>query len=329
VILLLVALASAEDHHVVRPGESLASIAAAAGVDPARVAADNGLTPGTEPAVGTILRLPGDTGGNAMVLALSGSGTVTLPGGAPTPLAEGIPLPPGARVCTNTNSFATLRLATRTDTHAHDEVSLLAGTCLTLDALAASGDTRASLVSMTTGSVAVRSADDGRGEVTVQTGAGVTTGEGGGFRVTVEAGAARTEALVHDVAVLGAGAEVDVPAGNGSRVRNGAAPTAPVPLLPPGGPTAPDDGATLLRPDFAWTPVDRALGYRIEVATDPGFADIVLVEDVASPAFRPDTLFLPYRVPGLWWRVSSFDRTGFLGAPSSPRRAVPPVGIGP
>jgi hypothetical protein len=43
----------------------------------------------------------------------------------------------------------------------------------------------------------------------------------------------------------------------------------------------------------------------------------------------PDLLFLPYRVRGYWWRVSAFDRVGFVGAPSDPHRLLVPAGVGP
>ena len=70
------------------------------------------------------------------------------------------------------------------------------------------------------------------------------------------------------------------------------------------------------------------LGYRVEVSLSPAFDELVVVEDVARPSWTPEMLVIPYRVPGMWWRISSFDRTGFLGLPGDPRHLVHPAGTG-
>lgn len=330
-IALLAALALAADHHVVRPGETVEAVAARRKLDPATLRALNGLGAAAQPASGTVLLLPGPAHDSAagVVIAMSGAVTATLPGAPPESPALMARLPTGTLVCTGPGGFATLRLATADRTRDHDELTLLGGTCLTLDAAWSDPDDHASVVSVRTGSVAVRANLGGEGAVTVRTDAGVSTSETGGFRVTVEADAARTEALDGEVAVVGAGGEVAVPAGFGARVRRGEAPSAPTRLLPAGTPERPTDGEALRRPDFAWSAVDRALGYRVEIATTPDFADIVYSEDVGGSPWRPDTLFLPFAGPGLWWRVASFDRTGFLGVPSDARRLTLPAGVGP
>jgi hypothetical protein len=89
----------------------------------------------------------------------------------------------------------------------------------------------------------------------------------------------------------------------------------------------PDDGAALRRPWFAWTPRDEAFGYRFEVAVGPDFADLVYQDDVPDPSYRPSILMLPWPDDGdLFWRIASFDRFGFLGVPSAPRRMSLPTG---
>ncbi len=330
-ILLVAGFALALDHHVVRNNDTLARVAKRHGVDVVALRALNGLDATEEPAPGTVLFLPGTEAETpaASVIAVSGGVTASPPGQPTAPLALGADLPAGTLVCTDADGFATLRLATARRTRAHDEISLIGGTCLTLDAAWATPDDHASVVSVRTGSVSVRAGGSGEGALTVRTDAGVATADTGDFRVTVEDGAARTEAIEGEVSVVGAGGEVAVQSGFGTRIRKGEAPVAPVELLRVGLAQRPNEDEPLRRPDFRWATVERALGYRIEIAASPDFSDIVFSEDVGAPPWRPDTLFLPFRGAGLWWRVAAFDRTGFLGLPSAPRRLTLPPGVGP
>ena len=330
-ILLWAGLAHALDHHVLHEGETLLDVAQAEGVPVGALRALNRLAAKDLPPVGTVLLLPGAESSEpaAIVLSVSGTGTAALPGEAAVPLSTTRALPVGTLVCTDPGGHATLRLATAPNSHEHDDVTMLGGTCLTLDASWARDERRASVVSVRRGSIAVLAAAEGTGAVTVRTGASVSTSTTGGFRVTVEEGASRTEALDGPVEVMGAGAQVSLTEGTATRVRDGEAPAAPVALLAAGAPRYPNEKTPLRRPDFAWAPVDRALGYRVEIASTPDFTTIVLAEDVGSSPWRPETLFLPFDEGALWWRISSFDRTGFLGAPSVPARIVLPVGVGP
>jgi hypothetical protein len=312
--------ALAADHRVVRPGETLANIAEDEGLTVEELATRNGLAPTAPLTSGTVLLLPGAQDAVAVVLARFGDVH------ADRPLGVGDIVPLGTVVCTGRASFATLRLATVDLTHAHDEISLLADTCLTVDATWAAHTRHTSLVSVRTGSVSVR-ADDGDGTVSVRTTDGVTIGDEGGFRVTVEGAATRTEAVSGGATVVGQGGAVVLPSGTGTRVVAGGAPSAPTPLLAPPALGRPTEGAPLRRPDFAWDATERALGYRIELASDPAFADIVSAEDVGARAWRPDRLFLPGGP--VWWRVSAFDRTGFLGVPAEGRLLLPPSELAP
>ncbi len=329
-LLLALAAAWAADHHVVRPGDTAASVAAAAGVDESALRARNELAAGAEPAVGSVLVVPGlddDQGG--LVLALSGVATATAPGGVAAPLREGQVLVPGSTVCTGVASYTTLRVASDLRRREHDEVSLLSQTCVRLDNSHNGASTRSSVLSVAKGSISVRNADTSSSTITVVTEDGVTTSEGGGFRLTVEGAATRTEALYRPLSVLGGGVDQRLDAGYGSRVEAGRAPSTPVRLLDPGTPIHPLGPAPLLRASFAWSPRDRALGYRVEIAASADFSDLVQVEDVPSATWDPEVLSLPYRVVGLWWRVASFDRTGYLGIPSAGAAIVVPPAIRP
>jgi hypothetical protein len=228
-------------------------------------------------------------------------------------------LPPGAEVCTGDDSFATLRLASTPGCGDEDDMTLLPRTCLTIAGNHASPGRRSSVVDVRSGSVTVRDCEQ-RGLVVVRTPSGAPRGSQGGFRVAVEAAAMRAEAVSRGVAVQGAGVERPLAAGYGARTPMGAAPGDPVALLPAPVPTAPAPDARLDVPDFAWTTVDRALGYRVELAIDPDFSQLVRRAEVARAAWEPTTLFLPYRVPSLYWRVVGFvvgignvvDLAGFL-----------------
>ena len=101
-----------------------------------------------------------------------------------------------------------------------------------------------------------------------------------------------------------------------------------VDLLAPGNPLLPEPAGVLLRPEFTWTPVPGALGYRVQIAAAPDFSDIVYGSESPAAVLEPERLVLPFRVSGLWWRVSSFDLTGFEGIPSPAQRLVLPAGVG-
>jgi hypothetical protein len=187
------------------------------------------------------------------------------------------------------------------------------------------------VLSLASGSVSVQTSEagGGRGRITVRTQSGLTTGEGGGFRVHIETDAARTEALFNPLSVIGAGVAVDVKAGQGSRTRSGEAPSTPVDLLLPPSLLSPAAAAPLRRPDFSWADEPLALGFQIELSRDADFRDVVVMERLDRPNWQPQTLLLSYDLPGLYWRVSAFDRLGFLGMPADPRPFAFPAGVGP
>lgn len=333
IVLLLSAMAWASGVHIVREGDTIESIADELGI--AELApvlrGENGLAAGAQPVVGTVLELPsvpGHVDQSAVVLALRGEGTRTSPNGLVEPLDLRQTLPADSIACTEERSFATLRLASDGEA-GHDDVNLMPETCVRIVAVATRGGARRSVLEVQAGSVEVRGTDVPGGQVALLSRAGVTTGDQGGFRLAMEdTGAARTEAIFGPVAVMGAGVEVAVESGQGSRTIPGEAPSPPVDLLPAGLPIAPAEGAVLLRADFGWTPVPGALGYRLQIASAPDFSDIVFASEIPQATWEAEALMLPYRVSGHWWRITSFDLTGFEGPPSDPRRFVLPQGIG-
>ncbi len=333
-LLVLAGAAHASDVHVVHSGESLADIAASLG-DPTLapvIAHLNGLEPDAVLVPGTVLVLPPapDTLEQpAEVLSAVGDVHLVPASGTRIPVVTGTRLAAGSTVCTGPGSYATLRLARSHGGFDHDDAVLLEETCLTLLAASARAERRSSLLEVASGTVAVEQGGVRPGTVAVRTGTGLTAGDAGGFRVAIEQEATRTEAWAAPVSVFGAGQEVRLDAGSGSRTQPDRPPEEPIRLPPAAELLSPDDGAALVRPDFSWHPTETALGYRIELATDEHFIEVMAIEEVADPHWRPDLLFLPYRVRGYWWRVSTFDRVGFVGAPSETRRLTVPAGAGP
>lgn len=263
----------------------------------------------------------------AIVLAMRGEVRQQEP--TPADLAPGDGLAEGSLVCTGVGAFATVRLAV-SPTGRHDDVTLLPQTCLRVVSTSRHATDRASVLTLERGSVTLRQVDpDDHGSVVVQTNSGTTRGDGGGFRVHLEDGAARTEALYNAVSVEGAGISVAVGAGFGTRVHTGEAPQDPTRLPDPGTPTLPLDAAVLRVADFAWQPVPEAMAYRIEFASVGDFSDLLMADETPDAVYEPQVLFLPYRVPGLHWRVMSVDKYGFIGVPSDPRQLRFPAGVGP
>ncbi len=334
-LLLLAATAWAIEIRVVHDGDTVESIAADLG-DVALASAirsANGLRPDDQPVVGQLLAMPDAAEAGAdragFVLSLTGSGTATTATAPPVPLAVGAEVPVGSAVCVDDTSYATLRLATAVDAYMHDDVSLMPGTCVTVDASFARPGRRVSLLTLERGGVAVATASDPDGRVAVRTRGALTAGAGGGFRVALEDSASRTEALTRPTSVIARGVEVVLQPGEGLRVGFDEAPGPPVALLTGANLLLPPDGSELRRPEFHWRPVDRALGYQLELATSEDFTHLVHQEQVPAPEWSPEFLYLPYRVPAVWWRVSPIDRTGLVGAPTAARVLTFPTGVGP
>lgn len=330
----LLYVAFSAEHVVVHTGDTIESIAQQyAGMDPLALRAANGLSADEQPRPGTILHVPSppEAGEDAaVVLSVFGGGSVQLPTGETADLAPSLRLAAGAQVCTQEGAYATIRLSVA-ENNVHDDITLLPGTCLSIRSTTRNAPQRSSLLTLEQGSVTVPRAETGasNGTITIETKSGVTSAESGGFRVHVEQDAARTEALYTPLRVFGAGVEQALLAGQGSRTRTGEAPLPPVALPPSGQLIAPIDGATLRRPDFSWTRSETALAYQLELARSEDFRDMLLGMPVDRPSWEPDRLMLPSNVEGLWWRVATVDRHGFVGIPTQSWRLELPVGVGP
>lgn len=332
-IAALLGVVLAAEHHVLRPGETIETLAgspAAAG----EIRRLNEIPNGALPVPGTVLLLPDPPGAppqEAVVLSVFGSAWSEPPSGPRSPLSPGSAVPPGARVCTDEDSFATLRLAVDPKTHQHDDINLLSRTCITVQAMASSAEGHSTLIDLRQGSVTVRNvAPEGEpGLVTVRTPDAVASARGGSQRVHVESGATRAEALYNPLQLYGGGQELVLSAGQGSRVLRGQAPSAPIELSLPGTPLYPSAGSVLRTPDFGWTPAESVLGYRVEIALDSDFSELVLIDETFETTFEPGTLLIPYRDGGFYWRLSSVDRAGFVGIPSDPMPLLFPPGVSP
>lgn len=136
--------------------------------------------------------------------------------------------------------------------------------------------------------------------------------EGGGAKLMVYSGEGAVEA---------AGATVELSQGTGSAVDEGEPPGPPEKLLDAPGLDTPAAGARLAtpRPRFAWSAIDSAAGYVIEVCRDPSCAQLVArTTDLTDTTWRPSTA-LP--VAELHWRVTARSASGLDGYPT-PARAL-------
>jgi len=93
-------------------------------------------------------------------------------------------------------------------------------------------------------------------------------------------------------------------------------------------PVTPADGATdvAIPPSLAWQPVAQAAGYRLEVASDVGFTQLVTAVDTDVTSLALDTVLDPETT--YWWRVRATNACGdgpFGPAYSFTTRAIPPV----
>jgi hypothetical protein len=324
---------------VLTEGETVETVARSlnAGHRVDEIRALNGLAPGQEPPPGTVIDLPTDLPGGdcqpSYVRTLTGTGKLWEPrSGQYLPLTERQALEVESKVCTDADSFATLRLSVDMVTGSYDEVLLLPNSCVWVRGAWGGGSNHTSLVQLTVVSLSVAPSLAG-GDVLILTEAGVTVGEGGGFRVAVEEAATRTEAVSREVLTLAQGVQVALPSGYGGRTKVGQAP-GPAMLLPPPPEILlrPDDGGVLQRLDFGWSQVSVGVGYNIEFALDARFESVVfrtgtLVAQFPDPTPQSITgeepvthLSLPVRRgQQFWWRVTTIDRLDFEGPPSAAR----------
>lgn len=115
------------------------------------------------------------------------------------------------------------------------------------------------------------------------------------------------------------GASVPVAEGMGSQVPEGGAPTPPETLLDAPALVEPAEGAGMMtpRPAFAWSAVDGAASYTVEICADAACVKLVRrVAELAEASWRPSEK-LPKA--SYFWRVTATAPSGLDGYPSSTR----------
>lgn len=153
---------------------------------------------------------------------------------------------------------------------------------------------------------------DPRSDFKVSTPVAVAAVRGTEFRVSYDAGQVRatTEVITGKVEVTGAkrpGALV--PAGYGALARPDSGVSAPVALLPAPVPVDPSRGQSDETLSFAVAPVPGATGYRLQIARDAGFLDLLSETDSVEPRF-----VLPGIPDGTYFsRIAAIDASGFEG----------------
>lgn len=326
----LIGAAEAAELRAVRAGDTVESIAESLG-DASLAGAIRGLNDlgaGEQPLIGHLLTLPSPTvpqvEQQSFLVSVVGQVTVQYPSATdPSPARPFSSLPTGSTVCTGDRSNASLRLASSCEGRGleSDDVALFEETCVEVRSVVASDLGRSTVLRVLSGSIAVADGTSSSpSRVTVQAGSGVATGSGG-FRIHLEPNASlRAEALTQQLAVIGAGAETVLDAGQGVRVPQDSPPGEVVDLLGAGPLIQPGPGAPLWRPVFRWEPEPQAFGYLFTIAGDQLSTKVLYQEPLVEPAHIPKQLLLTTRdQAGLWWRVASFDHLGFLGIPTPAR----------
>ncbi|WP_123520715.1 S8 family serine peptidase [Pseudofulvimonas gallinarii] len=100
------------------------------------------------------------------------------------------------------------------------------------------------------------------------------------------------------------------------------APTAPILLSP-----APGSANVALAPTFSWDSVPGAANYRLEVATDASFTNVLIEETVPGTSFTPTGSLDPTTVH--YWRVSAGNGCGDSIPSMSPASPPPRRSAGP
>lgn len=218
------------------------------------------------------------------VMAVTGNVRYKPAGGGFQPLREGDQLKGGESVLTGPRSSAAYRFAD--------------GTTLTQQASSKLGFGRLQGYGKTGMVTTELALDSGRleaqaakqlapaGGFRVKTPVAVAGLRGTGFRLNVdEAGQSlRGEVLEGAVAISAQGKSVRVEGGYGSITEKGKAPSAPRPLLSAPGAEGLPVRVERLPLAFAWSPVPDANHYRVQLARDEGFAQVLLDDTTPQPS---------------------------------------------
>jgi hypothetical protein len=148
-----------------------------------------------------------------------------------------------------------------------------------------------------------------------------TQGEDVEFRLTVNPDKSSTLSVHRGNAQLLVGGESVLVEGNhGLTIGPDGQPQSIVPLPSPPQPKLPVEGSAAYyrdlppRLNFSWQPTETAQGYRLTIARDPTFRQLVVDEQLSGTTFRHGNL----KGGAYYWRVQSIKGT-VEGAPSEPR----------
>ena len=231
-------------------------------------------------------------------------------GGKPRAAAAGMLLAEGSGIETGANAFVSLDLPDGTvvtmPSQSRMTIGRLRRTLLTgsLDRRfdVGSGRLRAVVTPMT----------DPRSTFKVSTPVAVSAVRGTEFRVGYDPVEQRatTEVITGKVEVTGAGkADRLVVAGFGTAAQRDAGVSAPAALLPSPEPVGPTGWQRDPGLSFEVKPVTGAVGYRLQIARDAGFLDVLIETDSAAPRFT-----LPTLPDGTYFsRISAIGSTGLEG----------------
>ncbi len=245
------------------------------------------------------------------------------PGGAWSTAQAGMPLKKRSSVNTQNEGRADIRFIDRT------RIFLAANTLVVIYG-SASTSARAKMppqVSLESGEV--------QAGLNALRGKPIKVAVKGGATVTAESRDAvlrkkkkRTTVSVFDgkAKVESAGKAVAVPKNFGSSFAENRAPKKPRPLPPPPPWKKPTSEGFLLAPggegviQGTWGSVTKAIGYRLEVATDAGFQRLVVRQEIPGKVqnFRAEKM-----PPGRYWmRVRAIDNDDFLGIASTSKNVA-------
>lgn len=219
---------------------------------------------------------------SAQVVAVIGQASMQLPGQTQaTAVTAGVTLGYGTHLSTGADASLTLQFADGT------RVLVQESSELDLDRMSAYGrtgmvDTRLRLqhgrvsnaVTPMTGTAA---------HFSVETPGTISSVRGTHFRVSAEEGESQTEVLTGRVDVAGDRAHVLVGKGLGVAVADGSRPAATEPLLPAPALHCPTQPVSQVPYVFAWTALDGATGYRVQMAPNDRF-EALLLDHVTSAA---------------------------------------------
>lgn len=235
---------------------------------------------------GMTLRIPIDwlrlQPANATVVAVMGSAHVQRPGDAqPETVSSGMTLAIGTHVSTDANTSLTLQFADGS------RMLMEENSALDLDQMSAYGrtgmvDTRLRLQHGRVTSAVTPMTGVGA-HFSVETPGTISSVRGTHFRVAADEGQSRTEVLTGRVDVASDRAHVLVPKEHGVAVADGAKPTQAQPLLPAPALHCPAEPVSKLPYMLAWTPLDAAAGYRVQMAANDRF-EALLLDHVTSSA---------------------------------------------